>query len=273
MQIMIKNTNLLYFLYLILYLYPCIAQPSTTSFCGKIRIQAPFSLQNTIESTPLSKILICKSQKVYFRTTLGLLQVSSIDYKAKTLTISHTSCSSSVHFISPSLLSAGFPSPSKLNSLLLFNCLSQRKPLSPVLHNCTTFYGCKTLSKKQDDQPSSCWIVHDLENLEVGFDPKDLKCSHYKRVYRDSASTASNFSEGFKLGTVISFDIPDHVPNVCDECTKPQGNCGVGLRCICHPKECRDKVISKGAPMRPYVGVFLYFLVSTILVISFTGYL
>ncbi|KAL2536232.1 uncharacterized protein Fot_17623 [Forsythia ovata] len=36
----------------------------------------------------------------------------------------------------------------------------------------------------------------------------------------------------------ICFDIPDHVPNPCEECKKPDGNCGAGLRCICHPKEC-----------------------------------
>lgn len=114
-------------------------------------------------------------------------------------------------------------------------------------------------------QPSTCWIVHDLEKLEVGFDPKDLNCSHYSRVYRDHyGSNSSSFVEGLKLGTVISFDVPDHIPNVCDECAKPHGNCGAGLRCVCHRKKCRDKVISGSAPLRPHscelVMAFILFL-------------
>jgi hypothetical protein len=53
-------------------------------------------------------MILCRSQKLYFRTSLGLFPASSINYASKTLTISHPSCSSSRHYISPSLLSAGF---------------------------------------------------------------------------------------------------------------------------------------------------------------------
>ncbi|KAF3782059.1 hypothetical protein EJ110_NYTH35202 [Nymphaea thermarum] len=41
-----------------------------------------------------------------------------------------------------------------------------------------------------------------------------------------------------KFGEVSSFTVPTHLPNVCEECTKPHGNCGIGLRCICYPKRC-----------------------------------
>ena len=44
--------------------------------------------------------------------------------------------------------------------------------------------------------------------------------------------------DGYEFGTRILFDIPNNAPNICSECEKPNGNCGVGLRCICHPKEC-----------------------------------
>ncbi|KAF9597117.1 hypothetical protein IFM89_015946 [Coptis chinensis] len=263
----LKNINLLYILYSCL----SVAQPTPISFCGEVEIQTPFSLQNSTQSSPLSRILICKSQKLYFRTTLGLLQVSSIDYKAKTLTISHSYCSSSLHFISPSLLSAGFPSPPQSNSVLFFNCSSQKALMSPFLQNCTTFHGCKALSEfkeQKQNEPSTCWMINDTEKVETDFDPKDLNCSHYKRVYRDSASS---FSEGYKLGTIISFDIPDHVPNVCDECNKAKGNCGVGLRCICHPKDCRDKVISRGVSLEPFGNIFLSLLACLVMIISLKG--
>ncbi|OVA05942.1 hypothetical protein BVC80_1707g47 [Macleaya cordata] len=235
----IKISNLLRFFLLnfTIFFFPSVSQTNSTSLCGKIRIQTPFSLQNSIGSSPLSQMLLCKSQKLYFRTSLGLFPVSSIDYKAKTLTISHTSCSSSLHFVSPSLLSAGFPS-SEPNSLLLFNCLKHRKPMSSFSHNCTSFYGCRALSESLE-QPSSCWFVDDSEKLELGFDPKDLNCSHYSRIYKNSSSSSSSsFGEKYELGTRISFEVPDHIPNICDECRKPEGNCGVGLRCICYPKEC-----------------------------------
>ncbi|KAK3021677.1 hypothetical protein RJ639_047511 [Escallonia herrerae] len=106
---------------------------------------------------------------------------------------------------------------------------------------------------------SSCLVVDDIGNLDVDFHPKDLDCSHYSRVYRNVSIGGD--MEGFQLGTRISFDIPDHIPNPCDECEKSHGNCGVGLRCICHPKDCRDKVISIGARIFP-LGSILYPLLS-----------
>ncbi|KAK8601730.1 hypothetical protein V6N12_051557 [Hibiscus sabdariffa] len=147
----------------------------------------------------------CKSQKLYFRTSLGLFPISSIDYTSKTLSVSHSTCSSSEQFVSPTLLSAGFPSPPQPNSLLLFNCSQERHPPASFISNCT--------------------------RLHI-----------YKRVHRRSLSDEDY--EGVDLGTRISFDVPDHVPDFCNECKKPNGNCGVGLKCICHAKECKDKVLS-----------------------------
>ncbi|XP_058108116.1 uncharacterized protein LOC131251437 isoform X2 [Magnolia sinica] len=204
--------------------------PTPAFFCGKIKIQ------NLTTPSPLNSILLCKSQNLYFRTSLGLFPVSSIDYGAQTLTISHPSCSPSLHFISPSLLSSGFPPPPKPNSLLLFNCYNSReKPMSSFLQNCSHSYNCSA-QERDLERPFSCLLVDDSDNLELGFHPKNLNCSHYRRVYRSSSSSAI---EGFEGGTRVSFGIPDHIPRVCDECSKPDGNCGIGLRCMCHPKECR----------------------------------
>lgn len=230
-----------------------------TSFCGKIRIQAPFLNPSSNESSSLlHRMIQCKSQKLYFRTSLGLFPVSSINYTRKFLTISHRrSCSSSLHYVSPLLLSAGFPSPPLPNSLLLFNCSNKRHPISPFVGNCSLFHACGAFSsevQEQQEQPKvspSCLLVDDLERVGVGFDPKHLNCSHYSHIHRSLADDHHSY-EGYELGTRISFDVPDHVPNPCDECEKPNGNCGVGLRCMCHPKECSKHLLS-------YKFFFLFF--------------
>jgi len=97
---------------------------------------------------------------------------------------------------------------------------------------CASLHGCKQKLGKA----SSCLLVNDLANLDKGFHPRDLNCSSYSGVY--SNSPVVDNLKAYEFGTRISFDVPDHVPNICEECEKPNGHCGVGLRCICHPKEC-----------------------------------
>lgn len=217
----------------------------TIRTCGKIPLQEPFSIQTSSKlSFPLNHMLLCKSQKLYYRTTVGLFPISSINYTSKLLTISHPSCSHSIHYVPPQLLSAGFPKTPQPNSLILFNCSNSTKHqfLSPLVRNNTCILqACGASSKIQEKEArkrfSSCLFVDDFEKLDISFHPRDLNCSHYSRVYRKSL-IEDNEHEGFELGTRISFDIPDHVPNICNECEKPTGNCGAGLRCLCHPKEC-----------------------------------
>lgn len=234
-----------------------VTQDSPTSFCGKIRIQAPFLSSNSTDSSLLYRMVQCKSQKLYFRTSLGLFPISSINYTGKFLILSHRPCSSTVHYVSPLLLSAGFlPSPLP-NSLMLFNCPKKGHPMSSSMRNCPRFYKCGAFSSQvqEQEQPKghhSCLLIDDLEKLNVGFDPKDFNCSHYSHIHR---SLVEDNYEGYKLGTRISFDIPGHPPNPCDECQKPNGNCGVGLRCICHPRECKNKVISMGGSVEPFANV------------------
>lgn len=101
------------------------------------------------------------------------------------------------------------------------------------------------------------------------------------------------------LNSTTCFDnIPDHVPNPCDECKKPDGHCGAELRCICHPKECseffqylasyilfptllffwhcqfkpfhmmhfsEDRVISVGAVLKPFRNIVFFLLFFLIL--------
>ncbi|XP_021802617.1 uncharacterized protein LOC110774273 [Prunus avium] len=210
-----------------------IPQDASTSICDKFKIQTPFSNPNSTALSRLNRTVICKSQKLYHsnRTSNSLFPVSYTNYKCKSLIISNpsassSSSSSSLHHVSPL-------NPS--NSLLLYNCSNKIPSSSPLFQNFTCLHACGLA-------PSSCLLVDDVTKLDVGFHPRDLNCSCYSRVHRRSLDGSY---EAHKLRTRVSFDIPDHIPNICDECQKPNGNCAAGLRCICHPKECKNKVISK----------------------------
>lgn len=111
---------------------------------------------------------------------------------------------------------------------------------------------------------SLCLIVEDIGKMEMVFHPKDLGCSDFKRVHRRS------LSEDLEMGTKVSFEI-DHVPEICKGCEKPNGNCGVGLKCICHAKECKDKVVT-GSGVRNSGGSFMFSLISLYVVMSFWIY-
>lgn len=227
-------------------------------YCGDIRIQEPFFLhQNSSHSPLLSQTILCKSHKLYFRTSIGLFQINSIDYNNKLIIVSHTSCSPTSNFVSPHHLSAGFPPPPTSNSLILFNC-SNRSLESPLVPcNNTMLSGfCGSTST------NSCSVIDDdVENRR--FDPKQMDCTHYSRIYTSS-------SEKVELGKRICFDIPDHVPNPCDECEKSDGNCGVGLRCACHPKKCKDKV--RGAALRPCGNIFVCLVFLVVVVVLLYGF-
>lgn len=216
MQAFSRRILILHSLIFFLVFSPSKQNPEVESYCGKIKIQEPFSLSSP--TSPVANIITCRSDTLYFRTSIGLFHVSSIDYTTKTLTISHSSCTSSQNFISPSLLSSGFPPPPQSNSVLLFSC-------SKTNHTTVRARGC-TRSPSCGSPSGSCLVVDDVGNGEVGFHPNDLGCSNYWRVYRNSSG------EEVKLGTRVSFDIPDHLPDICSECKKPNGNCGVGLRCL-----------------------------------------
>ena len=87
---------------------------------------------------------------------------------------------------------------------------------------------------------SFCGKIENREPFLNQNTTKTLTIPHYKRAYRRFLGGDDVESkEEVGLGTRIAFDkIPDHLPDVCKECEKPNGNCGVGLKCICHPKEC-----------------------------------
>ncbi|KAF7805684.1 stress-response A/B barrel domain-containing protein isoform X1 [Senna tora] len=226
-----------------------IAQHNPTNYCEDIRNQ-------TLSPSLLNSMTVCRSHKLYFRTSLGLFQVTSVDYNKKTLTISHSS-SSSLQFVSPMDVTAGFPSPpDQSNSLLLFNCSS-----SSTSRSRRGICSSSRIHQEQEKRPYyECLVVNDVQNMDKRFHPKRLNCSNYMWVHRNYG--------GYKMGTRICLDIPDHVPDLCKECEKPNGNCGAGLRCLCHAKECKDKVLSKGGSIISSIGNVLFPLLSFVGVVA-----
>ncbi|CAI9105557.1 OLC1v1004502C1 [Oldenlandia corymbosa var. corymbosa] len=275
-MMILKKVHLGFALFVLLTTLPTSISQKTTdiSYCGKIRIQNQFFFQqNSTKLAPLNHMLLCKSQKLYYRTTLGLFQVSSVDYASKLLTVSHSFWSSTSQFISPRVLSAGFPHPPQPNSLVLLNCSTRKTiPQSVFLSNCTGFNGFDRAPNLTEGF-SKCLVIEDVQKLDSDFHPRELNCTHYSRIYRKAVSLATddNRNMGYELGTRISFDIPDHVPDPCAECKKPDGNCGAGLRCICHPIQCKDKVISNGAILNPLSNMLLSFLCFATVLLSFNN--
>ncbi|CAN4120439.1 unnamed protein product [Withania somnifera] len=111
-------------------------------------------------------------------------------------------------------------------------------------------------------------MVDDVRDLGNEFHPKELNCSHYRRVYRSTSDQDGN-NKKFEFGTRLSWGI-DHVPNPCDECRKPHGNCGAGLRCLCHLSECKVEV-SAGAPIKRSSGTMLFSLIFLIVLSDHLG--
>jgi len=222
-----------------LLLFNIIVSCSSIPYCGNIKTQTPFLNSN---SSILDSILLCISQNLYMRTSLGLFHVSSLDYNGRLLTITHSSCSS-LQYVSPLAVTAGFPSPPEPNSLVLFNCSSRRHPILPTMQNCRDLYKCggavspSSTTQENHNHPHDhpCLLVEDLRKVDKDFHPRHLNCSHFIWVHRSTSD--GGHDRGFKVGTRLSVDIP-RVPEICQGCEKPNGSCGAGLNCLCHPKEC-----------------------------------
>ncbi|KAJ8568447.1 hypothetical protein K7X08_027980 [Anisodus acutangulus] len=102
-----------------------------------------------------------------------------------------------------------------------------------------------------------------LKQLETLANEIDLVKSFVRRVYKSTSQDGNSVK--FELGTWLSWDV-DHVPNPCDECRKPYGNCGVGLRCLCHVTECKVEV-SAGS-IKKLSGTMLFSLLFLIVLLD-----
>ncbi|KAF2300762.1 hypothetical protein GH714_015608 [Hevea brasiliensis] len=138
--------------------------------------------------------------------------------------------------------------------------------MTSFISNCTHFKACAASSRAQEHEiPYSCLLVNDIEKLDKGFHPKDLNCSQYSQVYSSSSSNDSYQEHSWEQGYLLTFLI---MPRYLQRMRKTYGNCGVGLRCICHPKECRDKVISMAGSVKAFGNKVLLSILSFNVVLS-----
>ncbi|XP_013623549.1 PREDICTED: uncharacterized protein LOC106329440 isoform X1 [Brassica oleracea var. oleracea] len=147
----IHQLLLLHSLIFFLTLSPSTQQEQETHHCSKINTTNLFLSPFSNQSIVAANLITCRSGRLYFKTSVGLFHVSSIDYTTKTLILSHSS-------------------------------------------------------------------------------------GREKKVK--------------KLGTRVSLEVEGHLPDLCIACERPDGNCGVALRCLCHPKECKNKVVNYATKSR-----------------------
>jgi len=66
-----------------------------------------------------------------------------------------------------------------------------------------------------------------------------ITCRSGKLYFKTSTGLFHVFgTEEVKLRARVSMEVEGHIPDLCIACERPNGNCGVALRCLCHPKEC-----------------------------------
>ncbi|AEE77937.1 hypothetical protein AT3G44716 [Arabidopsis thaliana] len=86
--------------------------------------------------------------------------------------------------------------------------------------------------------------------------PSELITCRSGKLYFKSSTGLFHVSgtEEVKLRARVSMEVEGHIPDLCIACERPKGNCGVALRCLCHPKECKNKVINFGTKSRALSG-------------------
>ncbi|VYS59346.1 unnamed protein product [Arabidopsis thaliana] len=86
--------------------------------------------------------------------------------------------------------------------------------------------------------------------------PSELITCRSGKLYFKSSTGLFHVSgtEEVKLRARVSMEVEGHIPDLCIACERPNGNCGLALRCLCHPKECKNKVINFGTKSRALSG-------------------
>lgn len=253
-----------------------IASESCSSSCGNISVKHPFiSEEGCGGAFPYTQLLQCNGEKLHLRTMSGLFQVQEINYEAKTMAISDPSmstCSSlnpiadHLSFSADSLLP-----PTPHNTILLLNCSQKYSDLckntssvdcQALYESCPAFDGLREQVRSSSSSLGCC--ATDFQRLG-NHSLKELQCSHYTSVYRkeDNDAVAA-------YGVRLSFSIPDGGLDLrlCDECQRPDGDCGIALRCICYPNECKHQVLAGRAAMQTVsskimMGAMLFWFVIT----------
>ncbi|KAL9293810.1 hypothetical protein AtEden1_Chr3g0198791 [Arabidopsis thaliana] len=98
--------------------------------------------------------------------------------------------------------------------------------------------------------------------------PSELITCRSGKLYFKSSTGLFHVSgtEEVKLRARVSMEVEGHIPDLCIACERPNGNCGVALRCLCHPKEC---IINFGTKSRALSGNIQQFLPLLLLLAMF----
>lgn len=76
-------------------------------------------------------------------------------------------------------------------------------------------------------------------NTPIPNPSKLITCRSGKLYFKTSTGLFHvSGTEEVKSRARVSMEVEGHIPDVCIACERPDGNCGVALRCLCHPKEC-----------------------------------
>ncbi|XP_010425888.1 PREDICTED: uncharacterized protein LOC104710934 [Camelina sativa] len=86
--------------------------------------------------------------------------------------------------------------------------------------------------------------------------PSNLITCRSGDLYFKTSTGLSHVSgtEEVRLRARVSMEVEGRIPDLCIACERPDGNCGVALRCLCHPKECKNKVVNFGTKSRALSG-------------------
>lgn len=235
-----------------------IASENCATSCGNISVKHPFvSEEGCGGAFPYKQLLQCNGKKLHLRTVSGLFEVQEINYEAKTMAISDPSMStcSSLNPIADhqSFSPDSLLPPTPHNTILLLNCSRKYSGLckntssvdcQALYGSCPAFDGLREQVRSSSSSLGCC--ATDFQRLGKR-SLKELQCSHYTNLYRKEDNDAVG-----AYGIRLSFSIPDRGLDLrlCDECQRPDGDCGIALRCICNPDECKHQVLSGRATMQ-----------------------
>ncbi|KAF3512418.1 hypothetical protein F2Q69_00006161 [Brassica cretica] len=133
--------------------------------------------------------------------------------------------------------------PSKIHQLLLLHSLIFFLTLSP--------------STQQEQETHHCSKINTTNLFLSPFSNQSIvaanliTCISGRLYFKTSVGLFHGREKKVKkLGTRVSLEVEGHLPDLCIACERPDGNCGVALRCLCHPKECKNKVVNYATKSR-----------------------
>eukprot|EP00252_Welwitschia_mirabilis_P015482 TRINITY_DN3402_c0_g1_i1.p1 TRINITY_DN3402_c0_g1~~TRINITY_DN3402_c0_g1_i1.p1 ORF type:complete len:282 (-),score=21.12 TRINITY_DN3402_c0_g1_i1:443-1288(-) len=233
------------------------------SSCGNIPLKHPFGPGEGCGAFPYNQLLSCEGgTQLRLRTSSGPFDVQHVDYDKKTMTITDTSKSTCSPLSGSVFAPDAVLQPVSRNIMILFDC---PESLSESVCSQIASVDCNALRSRCGGLNSggnrSC-CASDFARLGKG-GLRATGCGRYASLFGLDGG-------GWGYGLRVSFDLPEQVPlRLCAECERPDGNCGVALRCICFPRSCKNEVVSSATHATASTVALM---TSAILWLTFTGF-